>query len=127
MDYVDRKTLNKHQIEYLEQALKASIQKLKFTGVSPNIANNKICQVALLSQGSFEISCIASIQKLKFTGIEPGISNNKICDAALISQGSYEISCIASILDTLQPTSKPMERKTKVFNALLNAGLIVTD
>ena len=91
MDYVDRKTLNNEQLSYLEQVLKASIQKLKFTG------------------------------------IEPAIANNKICDAALISQGSYEISCIASILDMLQPTKKTMERKTKVFNALCNAGLIVTD
>ena len=91
MDYVDRKTLNKEQVEYLEQVLKASIQKLKFTGVSPVIANNKIC------------------------------------DAALLSKGSYEISCIASILDMLQPTKQNMERKTKVFNALCNAGLIVTD
>ena len=91
MDYVDRKTLNNEQLEYLEQVLKASIQKLKFTG------------------------------------IEPVIANNKICDAALIFQGSYEISCIASILDMLQPTEKTMERREKVFNALCNAGLIVTD
>ena len=91
MDYVDRKTLNNEQLEYLEQVLKASIQKLKFTG------------------------------------IEPVISNRKICAAALIPQGSYEISCIASILDMLQPTKKTMERKKKVFNALCNAGLIVTD
>ncbi len=91
MDYVDRNTLNNDQLEYLEQVLKASIQKLKFTG------------------------------------IKPGIANNKICDAALVSHGSFEISCIASILDTLQPTKKPMERKTKVFNALCSAGLIVTD
>jgi len=91
MDYVDRKTLNKQQVEYLEQVLKASIQKLKHTGVLPIIANNKICQAALLSQGSFEISCIASI------------------------------------LDMITPTKKNMDRKTKVFNALCNAGLIVTD
>ena len=91
MDYVDRKTLNNEQLEYLELVLKASIQKLKFTS------------------------------------IEPVIANKKICDAALISQGSYEISCIASILDMLQPKKKPMDRKTKVFNALCNAGLIVTD
>ena len=91
MDYVERKTLNHDQIEYLEQVLKASIQKLKFTG------------------------------------LEPPLATNKICDAALIAQGSYEISCIASILDMILPTKKPMERKTKVFNALCNAGLIVTD
>ena len=91
MDYVDRKRLNSEQIEYLEQTLKASIQKLKFTG------------------------------------LEPPVASNKICDAALISQGSYEISCIASILDMIQPTKKPMERKTKVFNALCNSGFIVTD
>ena len=91
MDYVDRNTLNNDQLEYLEQVLKASIQKLKFTGIKPVIANNKIC------------------------------------NAALIPQGSYEISCIASVLDMLQPTKKPMERKKKVFNALCNAGLIVTD
>ncbi len=91
MDYVDRKSLNNEQLEYLEQVLKASIQKLKFTR------------------------------------LEPVIANNKICDAALISHGSYQISCIASILDMLRPTKKNMERKTKVFNALCNAGLIVTD
>ena len=91
MDYVDRKILNNDQLEYLEQVLKASIQKLKFTG------------------------------------IEPRIANDKICDAALISHGSYEISCIASILDLLRPKEKTMERKIKVFNALCNAGLIVTD
>ena len=61
MDYVDRKTLNNEQLEYLEQFLKASIQKLKFTGIEPNIANNKICDAALVSHGSYEISCIASI------------------------------------------------------------------
>ena len=91
MDYVDRKTLNNKQLEYLEQVLKATLQNLKVND------------------------------------IEPVIANNKICDAALISQGSYEISCIASILDMLKPTEKSMERKEKVFNALCNAGLIVTD
>ena len=91
MDYVDRKTLNNDQIEYLDNFLKASIQKLKFTG------------------------------------IEPSVASNKICEAAFIAQGSYEISCIASILDMLMPTEKYMERKTKVFNSLYNAGLIVTD
>ena len=91
MDYVDRKTLNNEQLEYLEQVLKASIHKLKFNG------------------------------------IEPCIAKDKICDAALISRGSYEISCIASILDMLQPSEKTLERKTKVFNALCDAGLIVTD
>ena len=91
MDYVNRKTLNNEQIEYLEQALRASIQKLTFTG------------------------------------IEPPISDTKICNAALIAHGSYEISCIASILDMLIPTRTQMERKNKVFNALCNAGLIITD
>tara|TARA_Y100001968_G_C18871472_1_gene487380 strand:- start:5 stop:280 length:276 start_codon:yes stop_codon:yes gene_type:complete len=61
MDYVDRRTLNNEQLEYLEQVLKASIQKLKFTGIEPVISNNKICDAALISQGSFEIICIASI------------------------------------------------------------------
>ena len=61
MDYVDRKTLNKEQLKYLEQVLKTSIQRLKFTGIEPVIANNKICDAALISQGSYEISCIASI------------------------------------------------------------------
>ena len=61
MDYVDRKTLNNEQLEYLEQVLKASIQKLKFTGIEPVIAKNEICDAALISQGSYEISCIASI------------------------------------------------------------------
>tara|TARA_Y100001968_G_scaffold60225_1_gene51170 strand:- start:1 stop:297 length:297 start_codon:yes stop_codon:yes gene_type:complete len=74
-----------------------------------------------------EKALTTSIKKLKFTGLEPPIANTKICNAAHIAQGSYEISCIASILDMLIPTEKHMERKTKVFNALCNAGLIVTD
>ena len=61
MDYVDRKKLNNEQIEYLEQALKASIQKIKYTGIEPAVAKNKICDAALIAQGSYEISCIASI------------------------------------------------------------------
>tara|TARA_Y100001968_G_C19216148_1_gene647305 strand:+ start:273 stop:548 length:276 start_codon:yes stop_codon:yes gene_type:complete len=61
MDYVNRKILNNEQIEYLEQFLKASIQKIKFTGIGPSIANNEICDAALIAQGSYEISCIASI------------------------------------------------------------------
>ena len=61
MDYVERKTLNNEQIEYLEQALKASIQKLKFTGIEPTVSNKKICDAALMAQGSYEICCIASI------------------------------------------------------------------
>ena len=61
MDYVERKILNKEQLEYLEQVLKASIQKLKFTGIEPSIANDKICDAAFISHGSYEISCIASI------------------------------------------------------------------
>ena len=61
MDYVDRKTLNNQQIEYLEQSLTGSIQKLKFTGIEPQIADNKICDAAIIAHGSYEISCIASI------------------------------------------------------------------
>ena len=52
MDYVDRNTLNNDQLEYLEQVLKASIQKLKFTGIEPVTANNQICDAALISHGS---------------------------------------------------------------------------
>ena len=91
MDYVNRKKLNDEQIDFLEEALKASIQKLKFTGIKLDIANNSIC------------------------------------DAALLAHNSHEISCIASILDNLRPTTKNMDRKKKVFNALCSAGLIVTD
>jgi len=61
MDFVERKKLNTQQIEYLEQTLKAAIQKLKFTGIEPTVANNKICNAALIAEGSYEISCIASI------------------------------------------------------------------
>ena len=61
MEYVDRKTLSKEQLEYLEQVLKASIHKLISNGIEPCIANDKICDVALISHGSYEISCIASI------------------------------------------------------------------
>ena len=88
MDYVDRKTLNNEQLEYLEQVLKASIQKLKFTGIEPVIANKEICHAALLSQGSYEISCIASILDM----LHPTQKNmerkakvfNALCGAGLI-------------------------------------------
>ena len=88
MDYVDRKTLNNDQLEYLEQVLKASIQKLKFTGIEPCIANDKICDAALISHGSYEISCIASIldtlQPTK-TAMERKIKVfNALCRAGLI-------------------------------------------
>ena len=61
MDYIDRKTLKNEQLEYLEEVLKASIHKLKFTANEPVIANKKTCNAALIFQGSYEISCIASI------------------------------------------------------------------
>ncbi len=41
-DYVDRKTLNNDQRVHLEQVLEVTIQELKFTGIEPVIANNKI-------------------------------------------------------------------------------------
>ena len=91
IDYLDRKTLNNEQIEYLEKAL------------------------------------IASIQKLKFTAVKPPVAKDKICDAALVAPGSYEIICIASILDILKPKQSQRDRKTKVFNILCDAGLIVSD
>ncbi len=68
-----------------------------------------------------------SIQNLKLTNIVPIKANDEICDVALIAHNSYEISCIASILDMLRPNKNRMERKQKVFNALCEAGLIVTD
>ena len=88
MDYVDRKTLNNEQIEYLEQALKASIQKLKYTGIEPSVANHKICDSALIAQGSYEISCIASILDM----IKPTENDikrktkvfNELCNAGFI-------------------------------------------
>ena len=61
MDYVDRKTLNYEQIKFLELTLKSSLQKLKFTGNKPAIANDAICDAALIAHKSHEISCIASI------------------------------------------------------------------
>ncbi len=88
MDYVDRKILNNEQLEYLEQVLKSSIQKLKFTGTKPSIANDQICDAALVSHGSYEISCIASIlDMLKPTKIamERKIKVfNALCIAGLI-------------------------------------------
>ncbi len=61
LDYAKRKALNHEQIEYLEKALITSIQKVKFTGVSPPIASDVVCDAALLARNSLEISCIASI------------------------------------------------------------------
>tara|TARA_Y100001968_G_scaffold317029_1_gene345560 strand:+ start:59 stop:334 length:276 start_codon:yes stop_codon:yes gene_type:complete len=88
MDYVDRKTLNNEQIIYLEQSLKASIQKLKFTGIKPFIANNKICDAALIAHDSFEISCIASILDMirptKINMERKKIVFNELCKAGLI-------------------------------------------
>ena len=88
MDYVYRKTLNNEQIEYLEQVLKASIQKLKFTGMEPVIANKEICDAALIPQGSYEISCIASIldmlQPTEKTMERKKKVFNVLCNAGLI-------------------------------------------
>ena len=61
MDFAKRKVLNDEQIEYLEKELIKSIQKVKFTGVRPPIANDLICDAALLARNSLEISCMASI------------------------------------------------------------------
>ena len=88
MDYVDRKTLNNEQLEYLEQVFKASIQKLKFTGIEPCIAKNEICDAALISHGSYEISCIASILDMlrpRETTMERKKKVfNELCSAGLI-------------------------------------------
>ncbi len=61
LDYANRKSLNDDQIEYLEKALIASIQKVKFTGVRPQIADDIVCDAALIARNSLEISCMASI------------------------------------------------------------------
>ena len=61
LDYAKGKTLNDEQIEYLEKALITSVQKLKLTGIRPPIANDIVCDSALLARNSLEISCIASI------------------------------------------------------------------
>ena len=61
LDYAKRKRLNDEQIEYLEKVLITSIQKVKFTDVRPTIANDVVCDAALLARNSLEISCIASI------------------------------------------------------------------
>ena len=88
MDYVERKTLNDEQIEYLEQALKSSIQKLKFTGIEPPVANNKICEAALIEKGSYEISCIASILDMILPTEKNMLRKKKVfnvlCNAGLI-------------------------------------------
>ena len=60
-DYVDRKTLNNDQMEFLELVLNNSIQKLKSTGILPPGAIKKTWDPALNAQGSYEINCIASI------------------------------------------------------------------
>ena len=61
LDYAKRKALNDEQIEYLEKALITSIQKVKFTGVRPSIADDIVCDAALIARNSLEISCMASI------------------------------------------------------------------
>ena len=88
MDYVDRKTLNNEQLDYLEQVFKASIQKLKFTQIEPRIAKDKICDAALIPHGSYELSCIASIlDMLKPTEITMERKTkvfNALCSAGFI-------------------------------------------
>tara|TARA_Y100001968_G_scaffold291365_1_gene295712 strand:+ start:138 stop:413 length:276 start_codon:yes stop_codon:yes gene_type:complete len=88
MDYVDRKKLNNEQITFLEQALKASIKKLNFTGVEPPTANDEICNAALIAQGSYEMSCIASILDM-LVPTEKHMERkvkvfNSLCNAGLI-------------------------------------------
>tara|TARA_Y100001968_G_C18700294_1_gene410966 strand:+ start:134 stop:409 length:276 start_codon:yes stop_codon:yes gene_type:complete len=88
MDYVNRKALRKEQLEYLEQFLKSSIQNLKFKEIEPAIASSEVCDVALMSQGSYEISCVASIldtlQPTKKSIDRKTIVFNALCNARLI-------------------------------------------
>ena len=61
LDYAIRKELDDDQIEYLEKALKISIENVRLTSVRPHIANNIVCDAALIARNSLEISCMASI------------------------------------------------------------------
>ncbi len=88
LDYAKRKALNDEEIEYLEYALITSIQKIKFTGVRPPIANDIVCDAALLARNSLEISCIASILYI-LKPIEGQLKRKKkvfniLCKAGLI-------------------------------------------
>ena len=88
LDYAKRKTLNDEQIEYLEKALIKSIQKVKFTAIRPPIANDVVCDAALLARNSLEISCMASILDI-VKPIEGQLKRKKkvfniLCKAGLI-------------------------------------------
>ena len=88
LDYAKRKALNDEQIEYLEKALITSIQKVKFTGVRPPIANDVVCDAALIARNSLEISCMASILDI-LKPIEGQLKRKKkvfntLCKAGLI-------------------------------------------
>ncbi len=88
LDYAKKKALNDEQIEYLEKALISSIQKIKFTGVRPPIANDVVCDAALLARNSLEISCMASILDI-LKPIECQLKRKKkvfniLCKAGLI-------------------------------------------
>ena len=88
LDYAKRKTLSDVQIEYLEKALTTSIQNLKVTGARPPIANDVVCDAALLTRNSLEISCIASILDI-LKPIEGQLKRNKkvfniLCKTGLI-------------------------------------------
>ena len=88
LDYAKRKALNDEQIEYLEKALITSIQKIKFTGVRPPIANDVVCDSALLARNSLEISCIAAILDI-LKPIEGQLKRKKkifniLCEAGLM-------------------------------------------
>ena len=88
LDYAKRKTLNDEQIEFLEKALITSIQKVKFTGVKPAIAEDVVCDAALIARNSLEISCMASILDI-LKPVEGQLKRNKrvfniLCKAGLI-------------------------------------------
>ncbi len=88
LDYAKRKELNDEQIEFLEKALVTSIQKVRFTGIRPHIADDLVCDAALLARNSLEISCIASILDILRPTESQFTRKNKVfnilCKAGLI-------------------------------------------
>ncbi len=56
----------------------------------------------------------------RFPGIAPAI----VCDEAGLARGSYWINCNAAILDKIRPLENSKTRSARVFEVLIQSGLI---
>ena len=59
----------------------------------------------------------------RFPNIAPAI----VCDEAQVTRGSYWITCNAAILDRLRPVQSGKTRRARIFDALFESGLVLSN